>query len=729
MVTQKTPSQHNSTLYISPLITNTRRPDLFVTPPNPPNSVFDTPGSNHSSFFDNSYKQNQRNPNGPPQSQNQRHGGIAMENNAGAEKKPGVNDFVGEEEHSTKGDESNRHGVFSSDGSKQFEVAKEPLTQAEKLRLWRHDALMQHHYKTAEYIGNKVLALTDDPNDAFWLAQVYFNTGNYLRVKHLLSKYDKSVSCRYLAAYALVKLELWDDALDLVGETNPFVRDDFYQVRSTDGGIKLEASMCYLRGVIYANQNNFERAKESYKEAVLIDVKCFEAFEALISQNLMTPSEEWDFVMSLNYRNADDDNSDLVRLLYTTNLSKYLNASTFNEAEEILDEEYQLGDNCDILLAKADYLYVHCKFDECLAICERILTKDEYNFKIIPIYLSCLHELGGKNKLFLKAHQLAEQHSTQPVTWLAIGIYYLSINKVIEARKFFSKATLLNPNFGQAWIGFAHTFAAEGEHEQAISAYAFAARLFPGTHLPNLFLGMQHLQMSNLNLSEEYLLASYQICSTDPLLLNELAVINYHKNKLKQAESFCQDALSAAKYLNSDSKTWISIHTNMGHIFRRDNEPFKALECFQQVLKISNRDDSNILAAMGLIYLKLGDHLKAIDVLHDALAVSPGDPVASDLLKRALEANLENGMNYLKNNKSIESSLPTLQYRRNVSNAITEVKNNADISAASRSSKLEAKSRRSRDEETTEAELEANELKRGEISSEEEDEVMDIESD
>lgn len=102
--------------------------------------------------------------------------------------------------------------------------------------------MMQHQYKTAEFIGDKVLALTDDPNDAFWLAQVYFNSGNYLRAKLLLTskpEFEKSVSCRYLAAYCLIKLELWDEALDLVGESNPFRKDDKYQVRSTDGGIKL----------------------------------------------------------------------------------------------------------------------------------------------------------------------------------------------------------------------------------------------------------------------------------------------------------------------------------------------------------------------------------------------------------------------------------------------------------------------------------------------------------
>ena len=78
----------------------------------------------------------------------------------------------------------------------------------------------------------------------------------------------------------------------------------------------------------YANQNNFERAKECYKEACIVDVKCYEAFNELIMNNLMTPNEEWEFVMTqLNFRdNLDDTNNDeLIKLLYMTKLSKYLN--------------------------------------------------------------------------------------------------------------------------------------------------------------------------------------------------------------------------------------------------------------------------------------------------------------------------------------------------------------------------------------------------------------------
>ena len=43
---------------------------------------------------------------------------------------------------------------------------------------------------------------------------------------------------------------------------------------------------------------------------------------------------------------------------------------------------------------------------------------------------------------------------------------------------------MMDPHFGPAWIGFAHSFAAEGEHEQAISAYTTAARLFQGYAAP-----------------------------------------------------------------------------------------------------------------------------------------------------------------------------------------------------------------------------------------------------
>lgn len=598
------------------------------------------------------------------------------------------------------------------------------LSPAEKLRLWRHDALMQHHYRTAEYIGDKVLALTNDPNDAFWLAQVYYSNGNYYRARQLLSRDDldsSSVSCRYLSALCLMKLEKWDEALDIIGETNPF-KNEAQHVKNLDGGIKLEASLCYIRGQVYANQNNLERAKDCYKEAVLVDVKCFEAFDELIRNNMLTPLEEWEFLSLLDFSDADE-NAELIKSLYTTRINKYVNGEKYEDAEMRLKEEYNLSTNHDVLLSRADLLFMQCKFQACLEICEQILQEDEFNFTALPTYLSCLHELGGKNKLFLISHKLAEHYPKHSITWLAVGIYYLSINRIPEARKFFLKSSVLNPNFGQAWIGFAHTFAAEGEHEQAISAYSTASRFFPGTHLPNLFLGMQYLQMSNLTLAEEYLLSSYSICSMDPLLLNEMGVIYYHKNELTSAENYFMQALNASKRINSDSKAWLSIHANLGHVYRRLNFYTKALNCFDKVLKISN-NDSNIYSAIGLIHLKIGDVSKSIENLHYALAINPNDPVAADLLKRALEenaaTNLDNPISgtadfFTRSKDTFNANLPTLNYKRNPTKTPLSNKNKT-IGHFHGNTLIES------------AEQRAADLINGDDSSDDDDAIMEIES-
>jgi len=101
---------------------------------------------------------------------------------------------------------------------------------------------------------------------------------------------------------------------------------------------------------------------------------------------------------------------------------------------------------------------------------------------------------------------------------------------------------LIDSRFAPAWIAFAHSFAYEGEHDQAITAYSTSARLFPGSHLPLLFIGMEHLQLATWQLAEEYFLASEGINPSDPLLLNELGVIAYNKDEwVKSHLGWCDE--------------------------------------------------------------------------------------------------------------------------------------------------------------------------------------------
>ena len=92
------------------------------------------------------------------------------------------------------------------EGEGQAEEEEEERTwgMVDSMRLWRHDAIMQHLYETAAFWGDKILSWTGeisstllrpveltlnaaDPNDAFWLAQTHFLTGHYLRAERLLT--------------------------------------------------------------------------------------------------------------------------------------------------------------------------------------------------------------------------------------------------------------------------------------------------------------------------------------------------------------------------------------------------------------------------------------------------------------------------------------------------------------------------------------------------------------
>ncbi|CAD0100214.1 unnamed protein product [Aureobasidium mustum] len=553
------------------------------------------------------------------------------------------------------------------------------------LRDWRQDALNKHQYESAIFVGDKLLALTNNDKDAFWLAQVHFSTANYTRALGFLSRQDliaRNPSCKYLAAHCYVKQSRYDEALHILGDKNPVHlitssdrsrrklqhldprnalgkmaklpqlrsdRADRSEERDKEdmSNIRFEAAMCYLRGLCYAKQNAFDRAKDCYKDAVRIDVLCFEAFDQLMKNSLMSPAEEWEFLDSLDFDSVSASDApassmqeagEFTKMLYMTRLSKYSRPDDFNAAVETLSTHYNLSSNSSILLSKAELLFTNCRFRDALALTTQILETDPYNFSALPVHLAALFELKETNALFLLSHDLADTHPEEACTWLAVGTYYLSISRIPEARGYFSKASLMDPHFGPAWIGFAHTFAAEGEHDQAISAYSTAARLFQGTHLPQLFLGMQNLCLGNLSLAREYLETAYTMCENDPLVLNEMGVAYYQDQQFDSAIRTFELAISIAEEVSASSAPAASldIKTNLAHAYRRNQQYSKALDTFSEVLRLGGKD-AGIFSAKGLVLLELEEWFEATVVLHEALALSPQDPIATELLSRALE--------------------------------------------------------------------------------------------
>ena len=145
--------------------------------------------------------------------------------------------------------------------------------------------------------------------------------------------------------------------------------------------------MCNLRGILMLKLNRGDQAKLCFMEALTLDVKCYDAFEQLVSGEMMTPDEgmppflsslplphldlEWEFVQGLAYASQTPQDAAFVQLIYTSRLRKYKHNVEHALTRQRLVDEFGLGDNPDVLFSFADTLYAEFRWADCLAITSR----------------------------------------------------------------------------------------------------------------------------------------------------------------------------------------------------------------------------------------------------------------------------------------------------------------------------------------------------------------------
>ncbi|KAI9066326.1 TPR-like protein [Trametes sanguinea] len=612
--------------------------------------------------------------------------------------------------------------VFQDDADDEGEDEAHEWTIVDRMRLWRHDALMQHLYDSAAFWGDNIVSWTNDPNDAFWLAQTYFLKHEYSRAERLLTRpfpttpprtgplasvtngtfqppfapanakgkgremapqsmgggvldeiapgvqrlpvgpgemidvaiqydegvsrlVDMSVACRYLAAQCQMRQGKWNDALEMLGESNPFRNSGRGgpDTPNVDGGIKIEASMCNLRGLLMLKLNRGDQAKACFMEALVLDVKCYEAFEQLVDGEMMTPEEEWEFVRSLPYRDQVPADGDFVRLMYQSRLRKYKHTEEHALVRRRLVDEYGLGDNPDVLYSFADALYTQLRWADCFAVTSRILGLVSIHKATIPLHVACMYHMKHlHSKLFLFAHDLVEKEPESATSWFAVGMWYMCVEKYPEARTYFSKTSLMDPRFAPAWIAFAHAFSMEGEHDHAVTAYSTCARLYTGSHLPLMFVGMEHMILSNLKLAEEALLAAEHMCDSDPLLFNERGVMAFMKEDYEGAAKLFAKALDLAQVVQTSQLAWVPTYINLGTALRRTGRLQEAKVAYQRVLEMDYRNVA-ALSFMGVTQHLLGNVEAAIVKYHEALSIDPINGYVLELLEHALETSADMG--------------------------------------------------------------------------------------
>ncbi|MBN3295750.1 cell division cycle protein 16 homolog isoform X1 [Amia ocellicauda] len=511
----------------------------------------------------------------------------------------------------------------------------------------------QQQYQSALFWADKIASLShEDPQDIYWLAQCLYLTSQYHRASHALRsrKLDKAYgACQYLAARCHYAAKEYQQALDILDmeelaskkllDKTSAKEDNGIKEAAKDWGMSsssINSSICLLRGKIYDAMDNRPLATSSYKEALKLDVYCFEAFDLLTSHHMLTAQEEKDFLESLPLsQQCTGEEQELLRFLFESKLKKY------NKPSEtvIPDTVNGLQDNLDVVVSLAERHYYNCDFKTCYKLTSMVMVKDPFHANCLPVHIGTLVELSKANELFYLSHKLVDLYPNSPVSWFAVGCYYLMVgHKNEHARRYLSKATTLERTYGPAWIAYGHSFAVESEHDQAMAAYFTAAQLMKGCHLPMLYIGLEYGLTNNSRLAEKFFSQALSIAPEDPFVMHEVGVVAFQNEDLKLAEKLFLDAMEKIKAIGSEVTVdkWEPLLNNLGHVCRKLKKYDQALEYHRQALVLIPQHASTY-SAIGYVHSLMGDFESAIDYFHTALGLKRDDTFSVTMLAHCIE--------------------------------------------------------------------------------------------
>ncbi|XP_010274424.1 PREDICTED: anaphase-promoting complex subunit 6 [Nelumbo nucifera] len=536
--------------------------------------------------------------------------------------------------------------------------------EVEKLRGVVRDCVSKHLYSSAIFFADKVAAFTSDPADIYMQAQALYLGRHYRRAFHLLNASQivlRDLRFRYLAAKCLEELKEWDQCLSMLGDAKIDEHGNVHDLKDCnvmylekdgeDHEINITSAICFLRGKAYEALENRAQARQWYKAAIKADPLCYEALECLIDNHMLTCEEETSLLSSLQFGPEDGWLSSFYSCLIKKYDKENVVEAKFTELEKgncginSSDPSFTntLKNNTDLLACKAEYYHQCGEYQKCFDLTSVLLERDPFHLKCTLVHLAAAMELGHSNELYLMACNLVKDYPQKALSWFAVGCYYYCIKKYDQSRRYFSKATQLDGTFAPAWIGYGNAYAAQEEGDQAMFAYRTGARLFPGCHLPTLYIGMEYMRTHSFKLAEQFFLQAKTICPSDPLVYNELGVVAYHMKEYKKAVWWFEKTL--AHIPSSLSEMWEPTVVNLAHALRKLKMYHEAISYYEKALALSTRSLSTY-AGLAYTYHLQDNFNAAITYYHKALWLKPDDQFCTEMLTLALVDECRRGSDH-----------------------------------------------------------------------------------
>eukprot|EP00727_Mastigamoeba_balamuthi_P013801 m51a1_g9043 hypothetical protein (516) ;mRNA; f:7061-9358 len=499
---------------------------------------------------------------------------------------------------------------------------------ADALRSQAHASLDAWSPDAAAFFADKLVALTSSPSDALLLARSLRAAGDGRRALRALEArglVQHSPEHALLAAKCLASWGDWDKC----SETLAKFLDSRPPTSALPRDTTLAALWC-LRGKASVALEKRATATTYLLRALEVDPLCYEALAALRSDHLLSPVAELKLLEGL--RKAIPEQFDLVYDIYASQCPR---SAESQEALERVSANPLLAQNGAVLAARALRAYEKRNYRESLAISSKAVSSggaDPSNTALF-VYLSSMVELKIKSELSFMANKIAEERPQDPLSWYAVGCFFFTTQNWSESRKHFFKATSLDPLFGYAWLAIGHTFAKQGEHDQAISAYHRASRLLDDSHVPFLSLGMESEKNGDIEFALQYITRADTICGTDPLVKSELGLLAFHKEEYVRALNLFGAAADLARDMPAEILEPILV--NLGHANRKLLFFDEAIKVYRQALMLRPNCGATHVALGFTLELK-GDIDGAIGEYHKCLALQQ-DAQAATLLDQALK--------------------------------------------------------------------------------------------
>ena len=296
------------------------------------------------------------------------------------------------------------------------------------------------------------------------------------------------------------------------------------------------------------------------------------------------------------------------------------------------------------MCGRAEDYFHQQNMDACYNITSAILNHDPYHTHTILLHTTCCVQKNKCEELFSLGHRLVQCSPSSALSWYVVGCYYLTINNHQNARKYLTKSLTLDTNFGPAHIAFGLSFAAEGEHDQAISAFSNAARVMQGSHLPLLYLGREYYLTGAITTSTRFMRSAYDLAPSDPLLLHEIGYVVASVGSYPKAERYFKQALAQLEVVDVHLtlSAWEPVYNNLGHVLRKQGKYDEALSCHFNSLQLGPHNPST-LTAIAFLYLLLGRLNLVVEYANQSLCIKREDHFALEVLHAAMVEAGETG--------------------------------------------------------------------------------------